>query len=272
MAGETGCVGRSGAAHTWRLEEGGESVGGRTSPREGGQSLDCLPEPTGAVQMGSLIHLVLMMERSLSNQRAGAEQRRDAAEKCQEQKEQRSVAAIRKEADDTFKGALTSGLITMSGGAMQLVGVGLKSHAGGLEEKASSLKTQAAEARMRAQSAADAAVKASAESAAEAATKAAKSLSGAAKTAAVAGEVLSATKGVFDGLGKGVDGFFQGSAKEHQADQAAHTSAAQAAGREARRADEMANELGELRQKSLARLEQLVDSEHQSRLALIQRM
>lgn len=228
---------------------------------EGGVSADALPTPTVPVNLNSITGVILLMERSLSAQRKGAEQRRDAAEASQERQEKRAVEDMRKEANAIFAGALSSGLISIAGGAMQLASAGTSAHAADLKAKAEKATSDAA---------ANAANLGAKESL-KAAKDAAESLSSTAARLTSHASILSAGGEVMNALAKGVDGVFQSTAKQRVADQTEHTNAAQAASREGKRASDMADEMGELRQKALARLEQLIDTEQQSRLAILQR-
>ncbi|MBX3205879.1 MAG: hypothetical protein KF764_12470 [Labilithrix sp.] len=204
---------------------------------------------------------MLLMERSLASRKQGAEQRRDAMEASQERLEKRAVDDMRKEADQVFAGALTAGLISIGGSAMQLAGAGMSAHAASLETKASDITAKAAEETT------DIATDAAKRSLAEA-----NSLKSTASRLNASASVLSAGNGVMAALSKGADGISQSSAKDRQADRTEHENAARTASRDAKRADETANELGELRQKTFARLEALLEAEQQARLAVIQRM
>lgn len=213
---------------------------------------ELLPPATVFVSSGSIASVVLMMDRSLARQRDGAEARRDASEASQELKEKQAVASMRSEADAILKGAVASGFLSIAGGALQLTGSLMNAKAVALEPAP------------RAGSEAAACPPPPLTTAEAAATSQAKRL------AAQAGAV-SAGGGLLSGASGSANGYFGAGAKQDQADQSERSNEAQAKGREAQRAARTADELGELRQKAIARLEQLLDSEQQGRLALIQR-
>jgi hypothetical protein len=91
----------------------------------------------------------------------------------------------------------------------------------------------------------------------------------AAKSAAAA-KALDAGASVLNAGAKGADGLYSAEIKSIQADAKEQEHLANRAGRDKQREGDLEREVGEMQNKSLERLETLLQGEHQMRLALIQ--
>lgn len=87
---------------------------------------------------------------------------------------------------------------------------------------------------------------------------------------AAAAKALDACASVLNASAKGTDGLYGAEIKSIQADAKEQEHEASRAGRDKQREGDLERELGEMQNKSLERLETLLQGEHQTRIALIQ--
>gem|GEM_PF-5750879 len=222
----------------------GDGEDRRTERPAGATSL--LEVPDARPLTGDLAtQTALLLQRSLAKQRRGADERQDAFETAQQKAEDKQVSKMREEADKAFAQAMASCAISVGASVAQIVSGGLQMKAGAANVKAAPL-----------------------------AEKGPKHLE--LMVQAKRAEGLSR---LFDGIGTGmnalntgVSGAMSADIKHTEADAKVAEQSAGRAGRSAQRQGELSRELGEIADKTMQRLEALLDGAHQTRLALIQRM
>jgi hypothetical protein len=209
--------------------------------------------------------VVLLIERCLAAKRRSASDRADAAEKAQEREEHHTIDAMREEARDIFKKAIVSGVTSLASGAAQLgasvisfQGVKGESEAAKIQKDAASFGTETGKGFVYSQK--------GLERSAEAGRVAADG-----RALSTIGSGIGAGSSILGGSGKIAEGAVEAECKGDQVEQAEHRNAGEAYGRRGRREEDAAREFHELETKTLDRLEQLLQAEHQGRLSLIER-
>lgn len=215
-------------------------------------SLPC----TGNVMMD----VMLLLERSLSRQRRSAELRRDAADNAQEAADKKAVESMRDEARDTFTQALVSGGMTIGAGAVQMVGAGISAHSASLED-------QAAEQTKKVNDLSEQGLRASQEAKSAAATSA--ELTRRAQKLSAMKDAFGAGGSLLAGGSKAADGALGAGVKEDAVRTREHENNSKFAARDVQRENDFARDAHDLAMKTLDRLADLLQSEHQTRLAII---
>lgn len=221
------------------------SVNGEVGGAEATARESLLVEPMGAAGLGGDVgmQVALLIERSLSARRASAAVRRDAADQAQDAAEKSQVASMREEARDTFNQALVSCAISVAAASLQMRAARVELDGAKLGLQAASLP-ESLKAGLVAQ----------------------------AKVAETTGKCREAGAKIVEALSGGASGVMGADVKRDGADAKEHENAAHRASRESQRAADAERELGELATKTLARLEEQLQGQHQTQLALIQRV
>lgn len=209
------------------------------SPADEGELLD---PPLDRGFTGNLtIDVMLLCERTQAKRQRSAETQREAADALQTSAEDRQVEKMREEARDTFAQAMVSCAFSLAASGAQAASGGLQINAGGLQGDAAVFSKQAGVLGARA------------------------------AQATGQSRIWDAVGTGINGIGAAVAGAQNKTIKEDQADAKELEHAAARAGRRGSADGEASREMKELAAKTMQRLEQLIDAEHQTRLALIQR-
>lgn len=204
-----------------------------------------LERPVDRVLAGDLVtQMALLMERSLQKQRSAFETRRDAAERSQERAEDGQVEKMREAARETFAQAMVSCAMSVAASAAQAVAGGLQICSAELAHSATTAPT----------------------------TKWGAWLSNRSQMATACSKLADAAGTGINGTSTAISGAMNAEMKNTEADAKVQEQLAGRAGRRAQRDTDSMREMQEMADKTMQRLEQLLESRHQTRLALIQRM
>lgn len=197
------------------------------------------------VPTGNLVADVMRLcERSLAQRQQQMDQRREASEKRQRALEDAQVEKMREEARDTFAQAIASCAFSLAASGAQAVSGGLQIEAGGIQGKAAGLLVD---------------------------PKHASWLNAEATRAMGYSKLWDAIGSGTSALGTAVSGALNATVKADEADAKSLEHAAGRAGRQAQSEADASREMRDLVDKTMQRLEQILEGEQQTRLALVQR-
>ena len=241
--------GCNGATSTQRVaceatlpESSSGSVGG--TPLTLLESPDSLP-PTG----DAMIDMMLLCERTVTDRRKLSDARRESAEQSQRSAEDQQVEKMREAARDTFAQAITSCAFSLAASGAQAASGCIQIEAGKLQYKAAHFEAADDKARTLGQG----------------------HFSALSSRATGYSKLWESFGSGASAIGGAVSGAMNKELKEDEADAKALEHSAARAGRAASGAADSAREMKEVADKTMQRLEQLIESRHQTRLALIQR-
>ncbi|MBS2019150.1 MAG: hypothetical protein JST00_40155 [Deltaproteobacteria bacterium] len=190
------------------------------------------------------IDVMLLLERSMAGRQKQVDSARDAAEKAQRAAEDAQVEKMREGARDSFAQAISSAAFSMAASGAQVASGCIQIEAGKLQYKGARANDP----------------------------KVSQSYSALATRASAYAKVWDGVGTAANATGTAVSAAWGKAAKNDEASAKDLEHVAARAGRQVAAVGERSREMGEMIDKTLQRLEQLVETENQTKLALIQRM